>query len=96
MTQAKEPEPLIRMNDLDAKARGLVEGDICRVFNDRGLLKIRCRVDERIRRGTVLVSEGHWVDQFIEGDPYILTHDKFNESAENYAHYDVLVEVDAT
>ena len=95
MTQAKEPEPLIRMNDLDAKARGLVEGDICRVFNDRGLLKIRCRVDERIRRGTVLVSEGHWVDQFIEGDPYILTHDKFNETAENYAHYDVLVEVDA-
>ena len=93
MTQAKEPEPLIRMNEHDAKARGLAEGDICRVFNDRGLMKIRCQIDKRIRKGTVLVSEGHWIDQFIEGDSYILTHDKFNETAENYAHYDVLVEV---
>jgi len=35
------------------------------------------------------------VEQFIEGDPYILTHDRFNPTAENYAHYDVLVEVEA-
>lgn len=95
MIQAKEPEPVIRMSKADARARSLVDGDICQVFNDRGLLKIKCQVDERIREGTVLVSEGHWIDQFIEGDPYILTHSRFNETAENYAHYDVLVEVGA-
>ena len=46
-----------------------------------------------MREGCVLVSEGHWIDQFIEGDPYGLTHDAFSPTTENYAHYDVLVEM---
>ena len=46
-----------------------------------------------MREGCVLVSEGHWVDQVIEGDPYGLTHDAYSPTTENYAHYDVLVEM---
>lgn len=93
LTQAKEPEPIMRVNEADARARDLSDGDVVEVFNDRGTMKIKCKVDDKIRSGTVLVSEGHWVDQFIEGDPYILTHGQYNETAENYAHYDVLVQV---
>ncbi|MEM8564115.1 MAG: molybdopterin-dependent oxidoreductase [Pseudomonadota bacterium] len=93
MVQAKEPEPVIRVNATDAETRSLADGDICQVFNDRGSMKIRCKVDEKMREGTVLIGEGHWVEQFIEGDPYTLTHSAFNETAENYAQYDVLVEV---
>lgn len=96
LTQSKEPEPVVRMNETDAKTRGLADGDICKVFNDRGTMKIKCQVDKRIRKGTVIVSEGHWVDQFIEGDSYILTHSQYNKTAENYAHYDVLVQVSTT
>lgn len=94
--QAREPEPVMRINSEDAKQRELGDGDVARVFNGRGVLKIKCKVDDHIRRGAVLISEGHWIDQFIEGDPYILTHDQYSETAQNYAQYDVLVEVERT
>lgn len=95
MTKAREPEPLLRMSPEDARHRDLSDGDTVSVFNKRGLMKIKCRIDEKIRAGTVLVREGHWAEQFIEGDPYILTHNTYSETAQNYAHYDVLVEVTA-
>lgn len=95
LVQSKEPEPVMRISPADGQQRDLKDGSVIRVFNDRGELKIKCQFDDKIRPGTVLVSEGHWVSQFIEGDPYVLTHDAFNETAENYAHYDVLVEFEA-
>ncbi|MCH2185903.1 hypothetical protein MK280_08525, partial [Myxococcota bacterium] len=55
--------------------------------------KIECRVDDTIRPGCILISEGHWTEHFIEGDPYILTHDLVSPTSQNYAHYDVLVEM---
>ncbi|MEM9878144.1 MAG: molybdopterin-dependent oxidoreductase [Pseudomonadota bacterium] len=92
---AREPEPIMRMSPQDAIKRDLEDGAIAKVQNDRGTLKIKCKVDDAIRPGAILVSEGHWTEQFIEGDPYVLTHDRYSETAQNYAHYDVLVEVSA-
>jgi anaerobic selenocysteine-containing dehydrogenase len=91
-TKNKEPDPVIRINPGDAEKRGLESGAIAKVYNDRGLMKIKCRIDENIRPGCVVVSEGQWTKQFIEGDPYILTHAQYSPTSENYAHYDVLVE----
>ena len=88
-----EAEPLIRIHPNDARHRAISDGSLVEVRNDRGTLKIRCKVDDQMREGCVLVSEGHWIDQFIEGDPYCLTHDQYSPTTENYAHYDVLVEV---
>ena len=93
LVKTREPEPLVRVNPSDARARGIEDGAIVALTNDRGHVKIRCCVDDNIRAGCVLVREGHWIDQFIEGDPYGLTHDQFSPTAENYAHYDVLVEM---
>ena len=50
-------------------------------------------IDDTIREGCVLIREGHWIDDFIEGDAYGLTHDQHSPTTENYAHYDVLVEM---
>jgi molybdopterin-containing oxidoreductase family molybdopterin binding subunit len=96
MTKVREPEPVARIHPEDAQRGNIDDGEVIRVYNDRGHLLIKCRFDGDIRPGCVLVREGHWIDQFIEGDPYILTHDKFSETAENYAHYDVLVDISAT
>lgn len=93
MMQKKEPEPVVRINPVDANTRGVLEGDIVAVHNDRGSLKIKCTMDDKIRTGTVLIEEGHWIDQFIEGDPYSLLHDQTNPTNDNYFHYDVLVEI---
>lgn len=94
-TKTREPHPIVRMSPDDASVRGLSEGDVVNIYNERGLLKIKCRVDDNIRQGCVVISEGQWADDFIEGDPYILTHDAFSATSENYAHYDVLVEASA-
>lgn len=94
-TKAREPNPIARVHPSDATARGFSDGAVVKVFNDRGHMKIACRLDDSIRPGCVLISEGHWTEQFIEGDPYILTHDLVSPTSENYAHYDVLVEMAA-
>ena len=88
-----EPEPLARIHSADAKRRDIADGSVIEVYNDRGRVRLRCRIDDAMREGCVLIGEGHWVDQFIEGDPYSLTHDQFSPTTENYAHYDVLVDM---
>lgn len=93
LTKKREPEPVVRVHPADAERRGITDGAIVELFNDRGRVKIRCRVDATLREGCVLVREGHWIDQFIEGDTYGLTHDQYSPTTENYAHYDVLVEM---
>lgn len=93
--RAKEPEPLLRIHPNDAARRGIEDGSVVETYNDRGRMKVRCAFDDGMREGCVLIGEGHWVDQFIEGDPYILTHDEWSPTAENYATYDVLVEMKA-
>lgn len=93
MTGKSEPEPVVRISPADARDRGVSDGDIVEIVNDRGGVTIRATVDDTIRAGCVLVREGHWIDDFIAGDPYGLTHDHHSPTTENYAHYDVLVEV---
>ena len=93
--KAHEPEPILRVHPADARRRNIEDGTLVDVRNDRGHVKIKCRYDTAVREGCVLVSEGHWIDQFIEGDPYGLTHDQYSPTTENYAHYDVLVEMEA-
>ncbi len=96
MTKKSEPEPVVRISPADARARELSDGEIVEVFNDRGRVTIRCVIDETIRAGCVLIREGHWIDDFIEGDAYGLTHDHHSPTTETYAHYDVLVELRTT
>lgn len=94
IVKRREPEPILRVHPADAQRRNIQDGAIVAVRNDRGHVKIKCRYDDAVRQGCVLVSEGHWIDQFIEGDPYGLTHDHYSPTTENYAHYDVLVEME--
>jgi anaerobic dimethyl sulfoxide reductase subunit A len=44
----------------DAKARGIVDGDEARVFNERGATILPARVTDRIARGVVSIKEGAW------------------------------------
>jgi anaerobic dimethyl sulfoxide reductase subunit A len=44
----------------DARQRGISNGDLVRVFNDRGEMIIPCRVTERIKPGVVAIPEGAW------------------------------------
>ena len=50
----------IQMNPIDAQARGLQNGDIVRVFNDRGQILTGLQITNRLLPGVVLVHEGGW------------------------------------
>ncbi len=67
-SKIKGREP-ITMHADDAAARGLTEGDVVRVFNDRGacLAGLRTRVD--MLRGVVLLATGAWFDPLVPGSP---------------------------
>ncbi|QBP12532.1 trimethylamine-N-oxide reductase TorA [Cupriavidus metallidurans] len=50
------------MNPKDANMRGLSDGDVVRVFNDRGQLLAGLKITEDIRPGVVRINEGGWFD----------------------------------
>ncbi|MBU1170875.1 MAG: molybdopterin-dependent oxidoreductase [Proteobacteria bacterium] len=88
-----DQEPVARINPRDAKARGIKEGDIVEVYNDRGHVVIKAVLSEAQRPGIVTVPKGWQRDQFIAGSYQELTHDHVNTSDYNQSFYDVLCNV---
>jgi anaerobic dimethyl sulfoxide reductase subunit A len=69
------------MSTADARARGIAEGDMVRVFNDRGEVRIPAKVSERIMPGVVDLPQGAWFDPDERGVDRggcanVLTNDK--------------------
>ncbi|KUI40679.1 molybdopterin oxidoreductase [Mycobacterium sp. GA-1199] len=64
--QGREP---IRMHPRDAADRGLVDGDVVRVFNDRGACLAGLVIDDRLRPDVVQLSTGAWFDPVDPADP---------------------------
>ena len=60
-TKIKGRQPVTIHPD-DAKARGISDGDLLRVFNDRGACLAAAKLSDRIRRGVVRLSTGAWFD----------------------------------
>jgi biotin/methionine sulfoxide reductase len=60
-TKIKGRQP-VTMHPDDAKARGIADGDLLRVFNDRGACLAAAKLSDRIRRGVVRLSTGAWFD----------------------------------
>jgi len=61
-----EPQAVL-INSDDAQARGISNGDMVRVFNDRGEMVISAKVTERIMPGVVDVPQGAWYDPDEKG-----------------------------
>ena len=49
--------------------RGIADGDVVRVFNDRGACLAGARLDPGLRRGVLRLSTGAWWDPVSAGDP---------------------------
>ncbi|MFC1981441.1 molybdopterin-dependent oxidoreductase [Chloroflexota bacterium] len=59
----RELEPqAVKINTIDAEARGIKNGDLVRVFNDRGVTMLPAKVTERIMPGVVDIPQGAWYD----------------------------------
>ncbi|EFH12450.1 molybdopterin dinucleotide binding domain protein [Pseudoroseomonas cervicalis ATCC 49957] len=73
-----------RMHPEDAAARGISDGDVIRLFNERGACLAGVRLDEGVRQGVVQLATGAWYDPAdpeeekslcVHGNPNVLTRD---------------------
>ena len=78
----REIEPhSVWINTADAEARGIKDGNLVDVYNNRGRIRIPAKVTERIMPGVVNVSQGAWYDPDENGVDRggcanVLTNDK--------------------
>ena len=56
------------INSIDAKSRGIANGDKVKVFNDRGQLFIQAKVTPRIMPGVTAMGQGAWLQADMFGD----------------------------
>lgn len=88
------PEPVAYLNEAEAEARGIADGDIMRIYNDRGTVSVRCRIHNGLQDGIVWMPKGWQRDQFIDGCYQELSHTKVNPMSVNYNLYDIRVQVE--
>jgi biotin/methionine sulfoxide reductase len=70
----------LAMHPRDAAARNIYNGELVRVFNDRGACLAGATLDERLREGVVMMATGAWYtpDESgleIAGNPNVLSCD---------------------
>ncbi len=64
--RGREP---IAMHPDDARARGLSDGDVVRVYNDRGACLAGLAIDADLRPGVAAMATGAWYDPLVPGQP---------------------------
>jgi anaerobic selenocysteine-containing dehydrogenase len=92
--QEMEETGLLEISAADAKSRGIADGDPVRVFNRRGDILLKARVDGKVQPG--VVSAGlNWV-KMTPGFQSInsLTSEKLTDMGNSATFYSVLVEVE--
>jgi len=57
-----------RMHPADAAARGIEDGDVVRVFNNRGQILAGAVITDAVRQGVLEVNEGGWYDPVDAAD----------------------------
>jgi len=92
--QEMEEPGLLEISAADARARGIAEGDRVRVFNRRGDVELKARVDGKVQPGVVSASL-YWA-KMAPGFQSInsLTSEKLTDMGNSATFYSVLVEVE--
>ena len=85
----REGGPFFEIDPADAVARGIAEGDLVRVWNDRGELSLPARISERLRPGVAAIPWGWWGK---EANANMLTNDTLTDWGGGVAYFDTLVE----
>lgn len=88
----------LSMNPLDAAERGIEDGDLVRVFNDRGEVRVKVRLTPRIIPGALDLPQGGWYtpdDDGVDtrGAVNVLTTERWTPGAKGNPQHTNLVEV---
>ena len=92
--QELEQSGLLEISAADARTRGIADGDRVRVYNRRGEIELRARVDGKVQPGVVSATL-HWA-KLTPGFQSInsLTSEKLTDMGNSATFYSVLVEVE--
>jgi anaerobic selenocysteine-containing dehydrogenase len=90
-----EGEPALELHSSDAAPRGIRDGDPVRLFNDRGSVVLRARVNDRPRPGVVVAPSVWWKKFSRDGrNANDLTAQRVADMGGAATFYDCLVEVE--
>lgn len=91
-----EGGPFVELVATDAEARGLTDGAMARVWNDRASVIVPVRITERLRSGVVAIPFGWWTRHHPDGKvANSLTNDTLTEWGGGVAYSDTLVQIEA-
>jgi len=93
MLRELDPEPLAKFNSVEAEKRGIKNGDIVEVFNDRGHAVCKCLIDESVAPGILSIPKGWQRNQFVAGGFQELTQPYMDPFPSVFGFYDSLVDV---
>jgi len=85
-----EKGPFVEIDPADAADRGIDEGDLVCITNDRSTLKLPARLSTRLRPGVVAIPWGWWGEG---ANVNTLTNDTLTDWGGGVAFFDTLVEV---
>lgn len=92
--QDMEEVGLLEMSSADAGPRRIRDGDVVRVFNPRGDILLRARVDGAVQPG-VVSAKLHWASLSSgKRNINVLTSEKLTDLGNSATFYSVLVEVE--
>ena len=79
----------------DAAPRGIADGDVVRVFNDRGSVQVPVRVGDKVRSGVVSLPSGWWASRSPSGSSAnALTPDGLSDLGGGGDFHSALVQVE--
>lgn len=93
--RAAEGEPHLDMHPLDSAARAIAEGDMVRIFNDRGSFVAKARITDKARPGLVVALSVWWKKLASDGkNANEVTNQQLTDMGRGPTFYDILVEVE--
>ncbi|MFZ5781081.1 MAG: molybdopterin-containing oxidoreductase family protein [Pseudomonadota bacterium] len=91
----REGKPFCVLHPQDAAARGLVQGDAVRLFNDRGEVGLVLQVSDEIQPGVVLVPGQRPTGEAVSGTINMLCSDRYTDMGEGATYQSTWLEVAA-
>lgn len=88
-----DPEPIVKINPIDAKAKGIEDQTYVECFNDRGTAVAKAVYSDAIRPGTMVYPKGWQLDQHKGGGWSYLTSTNYDVWSVSNNFMDVLCDV---
>jgi anaerobic dimethyl sulfoxide reductase subunit A len=86
------------INPIDAEERGIKDGDMVRIFNQRGTIFLPCRISKKMMPGVVDIPQGAWWAPDKKGHDHggsinTLTSERWTPLAFGTAQHTIMVQV---